>query len=598
MNSEKLQITMSNELQSVCLTYIVDQVKLIYQQVQVDLKPKTNSIQLYLSDYSYWIEVWAYDSDFRLWVVAHDKTINLDGFVYDQDYGKYCYYKNAAKFSYDYSSMEDSNRLLEIIVELLKLSSIKQSTMESAVSSQVDQPYNQSANNQPVVTEYVMPSELNQRLLRYIIRDNSSSNTIFKQIDPETTTAEQYLDLIANGNWDIKWEDITDDKNELRGLKNINKNAKNAHIERGYLWATSLCNIMIDRSGDNLKNVEGNHLAEFTKSPYDIDYQIPFDNIEQILEGLVFENEAHQNYDGSESIDELVENGKKYRESTERSAKSQVKPKSKIFSVKTLENTDGGVPCSICDSSGSIRCSKCNGSGRESYVDGYFADGSEKIKTGQCSMCFGTGKIICKSCAGSGKHIFHADKYQQVRSCAELTRVLKYNNYTTSFGDNCSFSTETSMFMCDDEAFTAEALGLIAKHDLWAELDANELSMTVVSLYQSKGKAIVDNKMPDCLFVHLNDAEQNKKLYAQNIKAARDYWKSQKLSFGELVCAMELNCVVPMTKLTFSAKSYGGDSEFEYYFISAFIENNNVLIPVCYILPDKFPISTFLKSLF
>lgn len=58
--------------------------------------------------------------------------------------------------------------------------------------------------------------------------------------------------------------------------------------------------------------------------------------------------------------------------------------------------------CQTCKGQKLMRCPNCEGSGREQYVDGYFASGEERIKTGTCHECYGKGQITCPDCDGTG----------------------------------------------------------------------------------------------------------------------------------------------------------------------------------------------------
>ena len=71
-----------------------------------------------------------------------------------------------------------------------------------------------------------------------------------------------------------------------------------------------------------------------------------------------------------------------------------------MYNVKLFK--DSNHKCDYCRGSKFVRCPNCDGSGREQYVDGYFASGEERIKTGQCHVCFGKGMIECEHCDGTG----------------------------------------------------------------------------------------------------------------------------------------------------------------------------------------------------
>ena len=71
-----------------------------------------------------------------------------------------------------------------------------------------------------------------------------------------------------------------------------------------------------------------------------------------------------------------------------------------LYNVKLFK--DSNHKCDHCKGSKFVRCPNCDGSGREQYVDGYFASGDERIKTGQCHVCYGKGMVECEHCDGTG----------------------------------------------------------------------------------------------------------------------------------------------------------------------------------------------------
>lgn len=92
-----------------------------------------------------------------------------------------------------------------------------------------------------------------------------------------------------------------------------------------------------------------------------------------------------------------------------------------IFAVEHKKRSDEpSIPCEHCHGSGVIKCPECGGSGREQYVDGYYASGEERIKTGPCSECGGTGRIPCPECNGKGAIDIFASNYSLVRSVDEI----------------------------------------------------------------------------------------------------------------------------------------------------------------------------------
>ncbi len=90
----------------------------------------------------------------------------------------------------------------------------------------------------------------------------------------------------------------------------------------------------------------------------------------------------------------------------------------RIFNYEIRE--DGAhQKCHVCNGEKIERCPKCDGSGREQYIDSYFASGETKYKTGRCSRCYGNGYITCRHCDGSGLEFKGQEIYANVRSYKE-----------------------------------------------------------------------------------------------------------------------------------------------------------------------------------
>ena len=89
------------------------------------------------------------------------------------------------------------------------------------------------------------------------------------------------------------------------------------------------------------------------------------------------------------------------------------------------------VACDACNSTGRLKCPACGGSGREQYVDGYYASGEERIKTGSCSECQGHGQVPCPDCQGQGRIEIFSQNYTVEKSVTETWKqhtVIAYNS--------------------------------------------------------------------------------------------------------------------------------------------------------------------------
>lgn len=100
------------------------------------------------------------------------------------------------------------------------------------------------------------------------------------------------------------------------------------------------------------------------------------------------------------------------------------------FSVEHKNSAqDPSIRCDVCNGSGLVKCEHCGGTGREQYVDGSFASGVEKIKTGACPECGGRGRIQCPNCQGEGKILVYAPEYSIVKSVDEKV----YHNVVAAY---------------------------------------------------------------------------------------------------------------------------------------------------------------------
>ena len=91
-----------------------------------------------------------------------------------------------------------------------------------------------------------------------------------------------------------------------------------------------------------------------------------------------------------------------------------------VFSVAhKRRDQDPYIRCDECNGSGMVKCERCGGTGKEQYVDGNFASGEERIRTGNCPECGGRGRVQCPKCLGEGKIAIYAPDYSIVKSVQE-----------------------------------------------------------------------------------------------------------------------------------------------------------------------------------
>ena len=77
------------------------------------------------------------------------------------------------------------------------------------------------------------------------------------------------------------------------------------------------------------------------------------------------------------------------------------------------------VRCEDCHGSGMAKCERCDGTGREQYVEGTYANGEDRVRTGACPECGGRGRVPCLKCQGDGKIEVYAPEYSVAKSVEE-----------------------------------------------------------------------------------------------------------------------------------------------------------------------------------
>ena len=108
----------------------------------------------------------------------------------------------------------------------------------------------------------------------------------------------------------------------------------------------------------------------------------------------------------------------------------------KIFVMPTPVSFDFNNTCEKCFGEGTVRCSECDGSGRERYIDGYYANGEERIKTGPCHHCHGKGYYKCNKCESTGKKDKGTGKLVCNISDFDIRcSLLQVNSISSSFFD-------------------------------------------------------------------------------------------------------------------------------------------------------------------
>ncbi|MDR0699442.1 MAG: hypothetical protein LBG28_09555 [Tannerella sp.] len=351
------------------------------------------------------------------------------------------------------------------------------------------------------------------------------------KIDLQKTTADEWIDVISrniNKNSVPALYDAYDAydrkvaKNRRRALEKLPKIATKVKISNEYIVMSSFLNVMIDRENIKINEEEGNDMEEFTKKPYDFDYQISSKDIRKVLE-----NEWEYLFDGK-------------------------KNKWEIFSVTS--HSDRIAPCPGCAGAGFIRCEHCDGSGREQYVAGNFATGEERIKTGQCSHCYGQGKIACTKCNGTGKIYLNAR--QTVKRFEDRKTILRYDCLSTSWEDSYGIDWYDSSQFSDWSKNIKENYRCNIRRyddmDIWRNMDDDGLDDYIEKLYRNSKEIIIDKEDESARKILSEIGDKYKTLCKENTKRCNSLWREYKLDKGELGCSLVKHHAIPAVKITFT----------------------------------------------
>jgi hemin uptake protein HemP len=350
-------------------------------------------------------------------------------------------------------------------------------------------------------------------------------------------------------------------KDRRRFFKKLCQIVQDVEMTEEYILASSFCNIMVDREQVTTEIKDGKELKECAiKDPYDIDYHISPNNIAKVLKDWVTEP-----------------------------SKKEEKNRKEIFSVVT-KNSNGKIPpCPHCKGEGVLRCEHCNGSGREQYVDGYYASGEERIKTGNCSHCYGRGNTQCEACGGEGKPQIYSDNYQIINSMEDKHTVMRYDCIS---GISSTWESSKEVYYPDIYSaieyvtFKAELRGerlgeneidaidaIIARwfllqedsdnifrsnnDNFWCECDDDELEQCIDKLYKNQNEIIIDHNGQSILAMLKEKGQEYTELYQKNKDAAYSKWEEMGLLKGQVGCALEYHELIPVVEIHFTNKING-----------------------------------------
>jgi molecular chaperone DnaJ len=327
-------------------------------------------------------------------------------------------------------------------------------------------------------------------------------------IDTRDLNARKWLNTIsAKAYADYEWEE--------RALKKLSKIVTKTRIESGYFVADMFLNISLIRGEITTEVIDGKEMDDFNSNPYDIDYEISPDDI----------------------LDAM------YSEPT--------------WKVCAAVTHDANPACPECKGEGAVRCERCGGSRREQYTEGYFANGEEKIKTGQCPRCYGTGKTQCGKCAGSGKRQLFSKQAQTLKKFKDIKEVLSsvstfntFHDYSGSLLDSCipNYYAPINIFDDSDDFDTIKTKKII--WGVWCDFSNQELKDGIVKLHKNQKEIIIDKKtiLPDIIKEYKDLREK----FEQSKKYALEKFKEN--TQGKLGCIIEKHLVVPIFRLWYSTK--------------------------------------------
>jgi hypothetical protein len=368
------------------------------------------------------------------------------------------------------------------------------------------------------------------------------------ELDFKTTTTEERIEIIRekikHPHFFIHSSSIS---NKARFYKKFWKITENVEITEEYLLVSSFCNIMVDREQVTTEIKDGDELKNCANNPYDMDYNISPKNIAKVLE------------------DGLADPSKKKKD------------KKEIFSVATQNSGAKIPPCPNCKGKGVLRCEHCGGSGREQYVDGYYASGEERVKTGNCAHCYGQGNIQCEACGGEGKPQIYSDKYQIIKRFDDKQTILRYDcmsglsnvweQFEEAYYDDLDeriYNAERSVEdrgegLDENDIKDIKTRKFLIQDDdnLWCKCNNKELEQYIDKLHKNQHETIIDNNGQPMLAMLKEKGQEYCELYQKNKEAAYSKWEELELLNGQLGCSLEYHEVVPVIRINCINKKNG-----------------------------------------
>ncbi len=358
---------------------------------------------------------------------------------------------------------------------------------------------------------------------------------VIKEPYTSSITAEQLLPRISKA---FREAEISWDKEECgykRTVGIIDKLGRNTQLQHGQILISLYLNTYCDRGKEVHTQIE-NESAEhsFTEAPDNIDYQTLWDNSSELLKSGV--------------IGECV------------------------FSIENKERAkEPFVLCHACKGSGKMKCPSCEGSGREQYVDGYYASGEERIKTGACSECSGSGKVDCPECDGQGKMEIFAPHYSVIRSVSETISQVACCAYTTpweSYRESCYVhDPDQSVSEFDPELSLSKVIQQQTNSDDFIRLRMKNRRTTAIDNTQRIIRTMTDVGVID--------------LYKKNESQTKEWFADTQR--GAFVSQHARHYLLPISRLKMNLSKY--DSAV-IYLVPYKQDSTLVILPSYYSLPE------------
>lgn len=203
-----------------------------------------------------------------------------------------------------------------------------------------------------------------------------------------------------------------------------------------------------------------------------------------------------------------------------------------VFSVAhKRRDLDPFIRCDECNGSGMVKCERCGGTGKEQYVDGNFASGVERIRTGNCPECGGRGRVQCPKCLGEGKIAIYAPDYSIVKSVQETCYHNVDIRYWTPWGH--PFKSMTGWYVPELEKGS------------WRDDNAEEACYDAV-LEATRGNILIRNRNRLSKELDLTE-ELQEELKQSGLEDAYDINLKKKSHFSDdpTVLQEELHIVIP-----------------------------------------------------